>query len=108
MATNRNTESSDGIRTNGLDWFSMLLIIIGALNWGILGITDLTGGRVNVVRQVAGLLFLPNVAQVVTDLIYVLVGLAGLYFIYTSYKIGRASRQTRQQAAQQTEPRRTE
>ncbi|MFH5800304.1 DUF378 domain-containing protein [Haladaptatus sp. CMAA 1911] len=96
------------MRTNGLDWFSMVLIIIGALNWGILGITDLTGGRINVVRQVLGLLFLPNVAQVVTDLIYVLVGLAGLYFIYTSYKIGRASRRTRQQTAQQTEPRQTE
>jgi uncharacterized membrane protein YuzA (DUF378 family) len=108
MATNRNTKSNDGMRTNGLDWFSMLLIIIGALNWGILGVTDLTGGRINVVRQVMGLLFLPNVAQVVTDLIYILVGLAGLYFIYTSYKIGRASRRTRQQTAQQTEPRQTE
>lgn len=108
MATNRGTQSNNGMRTNGLDWFSMLLVIIGALNWGILGITDLIGGRVNVVRQAMGLLFLPSVAQVVTDLIYVLVGLAGLYFIYTSYKIGRASRQTRQQAAQQTEPQRTE
>jgi len=86
----------------------MLLVIIGALNWGILGVTDLTGGRINVVRQVMGLLFLPNVAQVVTDLIYVLVGLAGLYFIYTGYKIRRASRRSRQQTAQQTEPRQTE
>ncbi|WP_231186229.1 DUF378 domain-containing protein [Haladaptatus sp. DYF46] len=108
MSTNRSTKSNDGMRTNGLDWFSMLLIIIGALNWGILGVTDLTGGQINVVRQVLGLLFLPNVAQVVTDLIYVLVGLAGLYFIYTSYKIRRASRRTREQTAQQTEPRQTE
>jgi uncharacterized protein len=108
MSTNRSTQSNDGMRTNGLDWFSMLLIIIGALNWGILGVTDLTGGPINVVRQVLGLLFLPNVAQVVTDLIYVLVGLAGLYFIYTSYKIRRASRRSRQQTAQQTETRQTE
>lgn len=108
MATDRTTQSNVGMRTNGLDWFSMLLVIIGALNWGILGVTDLTGTRTNVVLQAAGLVFLPNVAQVVTDLIYVLVGLAGLYFIYTSYKIGRANRRARQQAAQQTEPQRTE
>ncbi|KZN25055.1 MULTISPECIES: DUF378 domain-containing protein [unclassified Haladaptatus] len=108
MATNRDTQSSGGMRTNGLDWFSMLLVIIGALNWGILGITGLTGARINVVRWVMGLLFLPNVAQIVADLIYVVVGLAGLYFIYTSYKIGRANRRARQQTAQQTEPQQTE
>ncbi len=103
MATNEPTETSGGLHTNGLDWFSILLVVVGALNWGILGVTDLTGGQVNVVRQAMGLLFLPDVAQIVTNLIYVLVGLAGLYLIYTSYKIRRASRATRRQTTQQTE-----
>ncbi|GAA0222530.1 DUF378 domain-containing protein [Halobacterium noricense] len=91
------------METNGLDWFSILLVVIGALNWGIVGITSLIGGQVNVVRQAVGLLFLPDVAQILTNLIYVLVGLAGLYFIYTSYKIRRASRRTTRQPVQQTE-----
>ncbi|WP_458207419.1 DUF378 domain-containing protein [Haladaptatus sp. NG-SE-30] len=104
MATNEGSMATNqGMNTNGLDWFSMLLIVIGALNWGIIGLTALIGEQLNVVQQAMGLLFLPDVAQTVTNLIYILVGLAGLYFIYTSYKIGRASRQARQQPAQQTE-----
>ncbi len=108
MATNSNTRSNDGMRTNGLDWFSMLLVIIGALNWGILGVTELTAARINIVRQTMELLFLPDVAQIVADLIYIFIGLAGLYFIYTSYKIRRANRRTQQQTTQQTEPQQSE
>ncbi|WP_435155985.1 DUF378 domain-containing protein [Haladaptatus sp. DFWS20] len=104
MATpNSSVETGRGMETNGLDWFSMLLVVVGALNWGIIGVTGLIGGQVNVVRQAMGLVFLPDVALIVTNLIYVLVGLAGLYFIYTSYKIGRASRRSRRQTARQTE-----
>ncbi|WP_266079450.1 DUF378 domain-containing protein [Haladaptatus caseinilyticus] len=103
MATKESMETSRAMETNGLDWFSMLLVVVGALNWGIIGVTGLTGTRVNVVQQAMGLLFLPDIALVVANLIYVLVGLAGLYFIYTSYKIRRASRRSRQQVAQQTE-----
>ncbi|WP_458186466.1 DUF378 domain-containing protein [Haladaptatus sp. NG-WS-4] len=97
MATNQ------GMDTNGLDWFSILLVVAGALNWGIVGLTGLIGDPLNVVQRTMGLLFLPDVALTVTYLIYVLVGLAGLYFIYTSYKIGRASRETPQRAPQRTE-----
>lgn len=103
MDTNDRMTTNDGMDTNGLDWFSILLVVVGALNWGIVGLTALIGEQMNVVQQAMGLLFLPDVAQMVTNLIYVLVGLAGLYFIYTSYKIGRASRQARQQTPQQTE-----
>ncbi len=103
MATDDRMRTNDGMNTNGLDWFSILLVVVGALNWGIVGLTGLIGEPLNVVQQAMGLLFLPDVALTVTYLIYVLVGLAGLYFIYTSYKIGRASRRTRQRAPQQTE-----
>ncbi|SIR56824.1 hypothetical protein SAMN05421858_2865 [Haladaptatus litoreus] len=103
MATDSTVRASGAMETNGLDWFSILLVVIGALNWGIVGITSLIGGQVNVVRQGMGMLFLPDVAQILTNLVYVLVGLAGLYFIYTSYKIRRASRQTTRQPVQQTE-----
>jgi uncharacterized membrane protein YuzA (DUF378 family) len=45
---------------------ALLLMIVGALNWGILGLTD-----TNVVAEIFG-------TGTVTDVIYVLVGLAGL------------------------------
>jgi uncharacterized protein len=45
---------------------ALLLMIVGALNWGILGLTD-----TNVVAEIFG-------TGIVTDVIYVLVGLAGL------------------------------
>ena len=50
---------------------ALVLLIIGALNWGILGIT---GGETNVLSEIFG-------TGTFTDVLYVLVGLSGLMFV---------------------------
>ncbi|MDY6774422.1 MAG: DUF378 domain-containing protein [Candidatus Nanohaloarchaea archaeon] len=60
---------------------SLVLVIIGALNWGLVGIGGFLGSNWNVVdiifAQALGV-------GVLADLIYLLVGLAGLYEIYNA------------------------
>lgn len=68
---------------NWLDWLAMVLVIVGALNWGLVGLGIVTGGNWNVVNLLFG-----GVANGVFEaLIYLLVGLAGLYEIYFGYKL---------------------
>jgi uncharacterized membrane protein YuzA (DUF378 family) len=50
---------------------ALFLMIVGALNWGVLGIT---GGDTNVVTEIFG-------TGTFTDVLYVLVGVSGLYFV---------------------------
>ena len=50
---------------------ALFLLIVGALNWGILGIT---GGETNVVTEVFG-------TGTFTDVLYVVIGVSGLYFV---------------------------
>ncbi len=57
---------------NWLDTFALILVIIGALNWGLVGL-----GIGDVVALMGG---------TVATIIYVLVGLAGLYMIYYAFK----------------------
>lgn len=56
-----------------------LLVTIGALNWGLIGIGGFTGGNNdwNVVHMILGTW--PSVELIV----YILVGLAGVYKIFT-------------------------
>jgi uncharacterized protein len=56
---------------NWLDWVALVLVIIGALNWGLVGI-----GVGDLVDMLVG-----NITWLATT-VYVLVGLAGLYTIY--------------------------
>jgi hypothetical protein len=49
----------------------LFLMIVGALNWGILGIT---GGDTNVLAEVFG-------TGTLTDVIYAVVGVAGLVYV---------------------------
>ena len=50
---------------------ALLVMIIGALNWGILGITD---GETNVLSEIFG-------TGTLTNVIYVVVGVAGLVWL---------------------------
>jgi len=54
-----------------LEWVVWVLVVVGALNWGLVGALNL-----NVVELVLGAL--PWLAR----LVYVLVGLAGLWMLY--------------------------
>jgi uncharacterized protein len=55
-------------------WVAIVLIIVGALNWGLVGAFHL-----NVVEMLFG-------AGMVTRVIYVAIGLAGLYKIFMIVK----------------------
>jgi uncharacterized membrane protein YuzA (DUF378 family) len=80
------------MKTNGLDWLAILLVVVGAIAWGILGVTGLMGDPLNVVSATLEPIFQPGPAQTVEYLIYTLVGISGVYLLYTAYKMGRASR----------------
>jgi uncharacterized protein len=59
---------------NALDWIAYTLVIVGAINWGLVGLLNF-----NLVEVLFGFLpFLEN-------LVYVLVGLAGLYLVYALF-----------------------
>lgn len=65
---------------NAADWIAMILLIIGGINWGLVGLLNY-----DVVAT-----FLGNMTPI-TRLVYVVVGLAALYSIYTASKMGRHS-----------------
>ena len=67
----RTTSSSAGRAVRGIGWLATVLVIVGALNWGLVGLFGF-----NLVAAIFGKL--PIVARA----IYILVGLAGLYLIY--------------------------
>lgn len=56
---------------NALDWIALVLVIIGAVNWGLVGVANL-----DLVNAIFG-----SVSWLATT-VYILVGLAGLYLIY--------------------------
>ena len=56
---------------------SFVLVIIGALNWGLVGLGGFAGGDWNVVSMVLG--SWPAVEWIV----YVLVGLSAVYLVFT-------------------------
>lgn len=54
-----------------LDWIALILVIIGGLNWGLVGIF-----KFDLVQAIFGSI------PVLRDIIYILVGIAALYTIY--------------------------
>lgn len=59
-----------------MGWAVFVLLVVGALNWGILGLTALIGIGTNVVSLILGGI------PILENLVYVLVGLAGLWKLY--------------------------
>ena len=65
-------------RLDALDWTAITLTIIGALNWGLIGLF-----RFNLVESLFG----NSNTSIVSRVIYALVGISGLYLIYTASKM---------------------
>jgi uncharacterized protein len=63
------------MRVGALDWLSIILTVVGALNWGLIGLFNF-----NLVETLFG------TGSLLTRIVYILVGLAGLYLIYTASK----------------------
>jgi len=59
------------MKKSAIDWITLVLVIIGAINWGLIGIFGW-----NLVMAIFG-----SVAWL-ESLIYILVGLSGLWMIY--------------------------
>lgn len=54
-----------------LDWVANLLVTVGALNWGLVG-----AFKLDLVQTIMG------TSPAIVQLVYVVVGLAGLYQVY--------------------------
>lgn len=59
------------MKMNELDWASWVFILLGALNWGLVG-----AFRLDLVQTVLG------TSPALVQLVYILVGLSGLYWLY--------------------------
>jgi uncharacterized membrane protein YuzA (DUF378 family) len=60
---------------NTVDWIALLLVIIGGLNWGLIGLFNL-----DLVQLIFGSI------EILQRIIYIVVGLAAVYLIYFATK----------------------
>ncbi|MBU0668450.1 DUF378 domain-containing protein [Patescibacteria group bacterium] len=58
-------------------WIVCILVFVGALNWGLTGLGMLMGSNLNVVNLLLG------AWPTIEEIVYLLVGIAGLVFGYT-------------------------
>lgn len=61
------------MRMNALDWIAYVLLIVGGLNWGLVGVND-----INLVSMLLGDGMLANI-------VYILVGLSALYVLVMKF-----------------------
>lgn len=66
-------------RLNAVDWVSMALLIVGGINWGLVGLFNF-----DLVATLFGEMSL------LSRIVYAVVGLSALYTIYTSSKMSRS------------------
>ena len=64
------------MKINILDWVSIVLVIVGGLNWGLVG-----AFKFDLVATIFGDM------SSLSRIVYVLVGLAAIYLIYTATKL---------------------
>jgi uncharacterized membrane protein YuzA (DUF378 family) len=65
-------------RMTAVDWIAMALLIVGGLNWGLVGLFNF-----DLVAALFGQM------SALSRIVYVLVGISALYSIYTSSKMAR-------------------
>lgn len=65
-------------RLSSLDWVALVLVIIGGLNWGLVGFF-----QYDLVASIFGEM------TTVTRVVYDLVGLSGLYLVFVVSKFGK-------------------
>lgn len=70
------------LRMNAVDYIAQILVIVGAINWGLVGFLDF---------DLVGAIF-GGAASLISRCIFALVGLAGLYVIsFLFRRDGRAT-----------------
>ena len=68
-------------RMTAAEWIPMVLLIVGGLNWGLIGLFNF-----NLVTALFGDM------SALSRIVYVLVGISALYSIYLSSKMSSSSR----------------
>ncbi len=58
------------MKMSTVDWVAWVFVVVGAVNWGLIGVA-----RLNLVETILGL-------GTLTQVVYLLVGLGGLYMIW--------------------------
>ena len=66
------------MKFNVIDWIALVLAIIGGLNWGLVG-----AFKFDLVATIFGDM------SALSRIVYVLVGLAAIYLIYTATKLAK-------------------
>ena len=61
------------MRMNTLDWIAHILVLVGGINWGLVGAADL-----NLVEMIFG-------AGNIANIVYILVGIAALYMLFNMF-----------------------
>ena len=74
-------------RLSALDWLCFALLVVGAINWGVVGVAE-----INLVEMALEPVFQPEAAELLARIIYVLVGLAGIYFFYPLFRVFNRNR----------------
>lgn len=72
-------------KLNVLDWIALILVIVGGLNWALVGIFNF-----NLVEYIL-LLFLLRSSSIIiiARIVYILVGLAAIYLLIIAAKLGK-------------------
>lgn len=80
-AADRRSESRMAHRAhmNAIDWIAMILLIVGGVNWGLVGLLNF---------DLVATLFGPM--SLISRIVYILVGLSALWAIYTTSKMSRS------------------
>ncbi|MFA6382916.1 MAG: DUF378 domain-containing protein [Parcubacteria group bacterium] len=65
-------------KLNALDWVAVVLVVIGGLNWGLVGLFGF-----NLVDTIFG------VMGAISRVVYVVVGLASLYLVFSVSSWGK-------------------
>ena len=71
------------MRLNGLDYLALILVVVGALNWGLIGLFGF-----NLVNALFG------GAPAIESIVYILVGLAGIWTAVVVGRLGSSNRVT--------------
>jgi uncharacterized membrane protein YuzA (DUF378 family) len=64
------------MKLNAVDWVALVLVIVGGLNWGLVG-----AFKFNLVDTIFGDM------SALSRVVYVLVGLSAIYLVYTASKL---------------------
>lgn len=73
------SKASGAKRLGAVDWLAMALLVIGGLNWGLVGLFGI---------DLVAMLF--GEMSTLSRIVYALVGLSALYTLFTTRKLARS------------------